>query len=146
MTSDGFTGVLGGSNLGQHFWITVDDAGKVHHLAQADDAGPVHGFGDVIGCDLEPGGFQTGGGGRTGGHLGVDVDRLQERFVVHQAHTAQAQDVGDLVRIRKHRRRAMGDHGGGELGRGQHARFEKKRTFFAQVHKKAMTSVRIYSR
>ena len=111
-------------HFGQHLRIAVHDTGKVHHLAQTDDAGPGHRLGHVIGADLESGGFQTGGRRGAGRHLGEDVDGLHQRLVMHHPHAAQAKDIGNLVRVGEHRGRAMRDHGRSEFGRRQHPAFD----------------------
>ena len=59
-------GILGGGNLGEHLRIGVRDAGKVHHLAQADDARPGHGLGDVLGPQGDAGRLQPRRRGRAG--------------------------------------------------------------------------------
>ena len=120
----GLTRVLGGGDFGEHFGVACGHAGEVHHLSEANDAGPCHCLGHVLGGDFVARGFQTRRGGRAGGHLGEDVDRLHQRFVMHHAHTGQAEDIGDLMRIGEHRRRTMGDHRAGEFCRGQHAGFD----------------------
>lgn len=123
VAADGFVCVLGGCHFGEHLGIGVTDTGEVHHLAQANDTGPVHRLGRVFGGDLEPGGFHAGRGRGAGGHLGEDVDRLHERFVVHHADPFEAEDVGDFVGVGEHGRGAVGDHGAGEFGGGEHAAF-----------------------
>ena len=124
MPTDGLARRLRRGDLGQHLRITADDAGKVHHFAKADYARPRHRLGDVCGRDFVAGRLQPRCRGRAGRHLGKNVDRLQQRLVMHQPDAAQAQDVGDLVWIGEHGRRAVRDHGGGELGRSQHARLD----------------------
>ena len=124
MAAHGLARTHGGGHFGQHLRITVHDTGKVHHLAQTDDAGPCHRLGHVIGADLETGGFKTGGGWRAGRHLREYVDGLHQRLVMHHPHAAQAKNIGNLMRVGEHRRRAMRDHGGGEFGRRQHPAFD----------------------
>ena len=51
-------------------------------------------------------------------------DRLQQRLVMHHPDTAQAQHIGDLMRVCEHRCRAMRDDGGREFRRSQHAAFD----------------------
>ena len=70
------------------------------------------------------GGFQPGCRGRAGGHLGENADGLQKRLIMHQTHTAQAQNIRDFMGIGEHRGRAVGDDRGGKFSRGQHPAFD----------------------
>ena len=56
--------------------------------------------------------------------MGEYVNGLQHGFVMHQTHTAQAQNIGDFMGVGKHGRGAMCNYGAGKFGRGQHARFD----------------------
>ena len=84
MATDGFAGLHCCCNLGVHLVIAAVDAGEIHHLAQADDAGPGHRFSNFGRADGRAGRFQAGGTGDAGGHLDVDVDGQGLGFVVHQ--------------------------------------------------------------
>ena len=101
-----------------------EDAGEIHHFAQADDAGPGHRFGHFGGADGRAGRFQARGAGDAGGHLHVDVDGQGLGFVVHQFDAGQAEDVGDFVGVDEHAGGAVGDDGAGEFGDGDHAAFD----------------------
>ena len=83
-------------------------------MASATSPGPMTG----AGC------LQPGRRGHAGGHLHEDVDGLAGRLVHHQAHAAQAENVGDLVRVDEHAGGAVRQHGADELGHRQHARFD----------------------
>ena len=120
----GLSRALRCGNLGQHLGVARGHTREVHHLAQTDDTGPVHGLGDILCRDFKAGGFQTGRGWRTGRHLGEDVHRLHQGFVMHHAHAFQPQHIGDLMRVGEHRRGAMGDHSAGKFRRCQHAAFD----------------------
>ena len=113
-----------GGDLAQHLRVSRGDAGKVHHLAQPDDAGPGHRLGDVLGPDLVARRLEPRRRGGARGHLDEDVDRLDQRLVMHQPHAGQAEHVGDLVRVDEHGGRAVRRDGADELGDGQHARFD----------------------
>ena len=117
----GFTCTLCCRNLGQHLRVGVDHTGEVHHLAKADNTFPRHGLRYVFGGDLEPCCLHPRCAGRAGGHLGEDVNGLHQRLVMHHADTFKTQYIGDLVRIGEHGCCAMGDHGAGEFGGGEHA-------------------------
>ena len=124
MSADGLAGPCGRRHLGQHLRVAVRHARKIHHLAQTDDAGPGHCLGHVVGRDFVPGGFQTGGRRRAGWHLHEHRAGLYPRLVMHQAHTGQAEDVCDFVRVGEHRRGAVRDDGSTEFGRNQHTGFD----------------------
>ena len=124
MTTHGFARIHSRRNLGQHLRITVDNTGKIHHLAETNDTGPLHRLRDVIRRNLVPSGFQTGGRGGAGRHLGIDVDGLHQRLVMHHTHTIKAQHIRNFMRIGKHGGGAMRDHGGGKFGGCQHAAFD----------------------
>ena len=49
MPTNGFTCILGCRNFCEHLRITVHNAGEIHHLTKANDAGPLHRFSDVVG-------------------------------------------------------------------------------------------------
>ncbi len=58
MAPNGFIRVLGGGDFGQHFGVAVYHAGEIHHLAQADNAGPIHGLCDIVRADFKARGFK----------------------------------------------------------------------------------------
>ena len=124
VTAHGLAGVLRRGNLGQHLRIAADDAGKIHHLAQPDDAGPAHRLGHVLCADFKACGLQPRRGRCAGRHLREDVDRLHQRLVMHHPHTFKAQHIGDLMGVCEHCRGAMRDHRAGKFRRGQHATFD----------------------
>ena len=114
-------GSLRRGDLGQHLRVGIGDAREVHHLAQTDDARPGHRLGHVLGRQFDAGRLQPRGRWRAGRHLGEDVDRLDLRLVVHQAHAGQSHDVGDLVRVDEDRGRAAQGNRADELGQRDHA-------------------------
>ena len=124
MAADGLAGGLGRGDLAEHFGITRDHAGEVHHLAQAYDVRPGHRLGDVLGAEFGAGRLEARRGGGAGGHLDEDVDGLREGLVVHQADALEPHDIGDLVGVDEHAGGAVGGDGADEFGDGQHAAFD----------------------
>src|SRR5690606_13045744 len=51
----------------------------------------------------------------------IDVDWQAGRFLRHQPHALDAEDIGDFVRVDEHRGGAVRDDGAGELGDRDHA-------------------------
>ena len=106
-----------------HPRIAGQDAGIVHHLAQAQYAFIPREAGQV-------GGEQRGAGrievrrGHAGGYHHVDVERNAVGSAEHPVDAVVAEDVGYLVGIGDDRRgAARGDHPG-VFDRGQEARFD----------------------
>ena len=120
MPAYGFTRIHGRCNFSKHLQIAVNDTWKIHHLTKTDNTGPCHCLDHVGGGNLKPSGFQTRCGRRARWHLGVDVDRLHQRLVMHHAHAVHAKHVRNLVRVSEHRGGSMWNNSSGKFGRSQH--------------------------
>ena len=84
-----FTRPLCLGDFSKHLCVARCHTRKVHHLSQANNARPTHGFGNILGRDLMPSGFQARRRRGAGRHLGVNVHRLHQRFVMHELYAAQ---------------------------------------------------------
>ena len=124
MSANRFTCGLCRCDFSQHFTVSINDTGEIHHFTQPDNARPLHGLDNVFGGNFNTGGFQSGRGRRTARHLRIDIDWLQQRFVVHQLNAGQAEYIGYLVRVGEHAGRAMRDNSPCKLSRCQHAAFD----------------------
>ena len=111
-------------NFCQHLRIGISDTGEVHHLAQADNAGPRHGFRHLFGAQFDAGCFQARCRRGTRRHLNKHVDGLLHRLVMHQPDTGQAHDIRDFVWIDKDRRRPTQRHRAHKFGNRQHRAFD----------------------
>ena len=111
-------------NLSQHFGIAFYHTGIVHHFTQTNNAGPTHRFCYMRGRNFKSGGFQTRGRRRTRRHLSININRLQQRLVMHHAHAIQTQHICDFMGIGKHCGGAMRNDRCGKFCRDQHATFD----------------------
>ncbi len=114
-------GLLKAAQLVEHFFVAVYDAGKVHHLAQAQHPVIVQLRRDVVPAQVRAGGFHI-----RRGHARRHHHKHGERVVLgrveHVADAIQSQHIGDLVRVNDDGRRAARDDSASELvGRHQRA-------------------------
>ncbi len=124
MPADGLAVRVCNRHFLQHVLITHEHAGEVHHLAQADDAGPLHRSGHFFGSDMRAGSFQARRRRHTRRHLHPHMDGLLLRFIHHQLHTFEAEHIRDLMWVNEHAGSAAHRHGPHELGDRDHARFD----------------------
>ena len=124
MPSDHLSSRLRGRHFSQHFFISGDHAGIIHHFPKAYYARPAHRFSNILRRNFKSGGFQPRRRWRARGHLRENIYRLQQRLIMHDPNTRQTQHIGNFMRIGKHRGRAMRDNGRGKFSRDQHAAFD----------------------
>ncbi len=100
--------------------LAAEDAGEVHHLAQAHDVVPPHGLGDLLVVDRGAGVVEAGDGrdARRGGEHGLERGALG--VVEHDADAVEAHDVAALVRVGEDRGGAARDDHAGVLGAADH--------------------------
>ena len=103
-------------DLVEELLVLVEDAGVVHHLAQAEDPRLAEEGMHVRGVEGRPRRVEVGGG-HAGGHHEVDVDGQALARGEHVAHALVAEDVGYLVGVGYDGRRAARGDDARVLGR-----------------------------
>ncbi len=111
-------------HLFEHLRIPASHAGVIHHLAQADDALPLHGLCHFLRPDGHAGCLQSRRRRHTGRHLHPDVNGLLLRFIHHQLHALETEHIGDLMRVDEHAGRAAHGDRAHKLGDRHHAGFD----------------------
>ncbi len=104
----------GRGELRQHVGVGGEDAGEVHHLAEAGDTGAVERGGD--GGRVEDRAARLARRGRDARRHGEEgAQRQIARRRDQRVHAGQAEDVGDLVRVGNDRAGAVRHGDAGEL-------------------------------
>ena len=104
--------------------LTSQDAGEVHHLAQAHNVIPLHGLGNLCRIHVRAAVVKAGHGGharRRGEHR---FERGALGVVKHHAHAIEAYNVAAFVWIGKNRSGAARNHNLGVLGTADHSRLD----------------------
>ena len=113
----------GQCELGQLVRVAGDDAGKVHHLGEADHPAPAQQALEIAGRERSPRRLELRRGHARGGHE-VDVQWKRPADVEQPVDAVGAEHVGDLVRIDDDGGRAERQHEPRELVHEQLRRLE----------------------
>ena len=100
------------------------DAGKVHHLAEADRVVVPHFGSDIRRGDLGAGVLEAGHGRHAGGRGQHRLERRLGRVGNHQVDALEPEHVADFMRVVIDARRAVGQHRASVFDRRQHRRFD----------------------
>ena len=120
VTGHALAGLEGLGHLVLGVLLAAEDAREVHHLAEADDVGPVHGGRDLRGVDVGTCVVEAGDGGDAGGRGEHGLERRALGVVEHDADALEADDVAALVRVGEDRGRAARDDDLGVLSAADH--------------------------
>ncbi len=124
VTADHLFGLPRSGKLRVQLVVSADHGGKVHHLAEPDNARPgerLFYIGGAYDCTRR---LETGCGWNAARYLNEDMNGLFARFVDHQTHAAKSQHVGNLVRVDEHPGGTMRDDRPDKLRDGEHPRFD----------------------
>ena len=106
-----------------HLWIMVDHAREIHHLGEVKKRGVKTEFLNGVGTQYRTTRFKAGRR-NTRGNAEMDFQRCLFREALHESHSFNTQNVGDLVWVRDSRRRAVPHGDAGEFGWGEHRAFD----------------------
>ena len=120
VTGHALAGLEGLRDLVLCVLLAAEDAGEVHHLAEADDVGPAHGGRDLLDVDGGAGVVESRDSRHAGGRGEHGLQRGSLGVVKHDADALQADDVAALVRVGVDRGRAAGDDDLGVLPAADH--------------------------
>ncbi len=113
-------GLEGLGDLADRVLLAAEDAGEVHHLAEAHDVVPVHGLGHLRGIDVGAAVVKARDGRHARGRGEHVLERGALGVVEHGAHTLHAGDVAALVRVGEDRGGAARHHDARVLGAADH--------------------------
>ena len=114
---------LSDGDLAHHLWITMDHTRKIHHLREVKKRGIKTEFLNGVGTQYRTSRFKVRRR-NTGGNAEVDFQRCLCREALHESHSFNTQNVGDLVWVRDGRRRAVPHRDAGKFGWGEHRAFD----------------------